>query len=115
MSTGTSFCVTFPVTTGTAPPSPPRPRPRPPPPPPPLVAAELLQAEATASAAQARTAAEQRIGFSTKTLPARGVTRLYQQIRTRLAPHLRTYRLQIVCLLRFNKQSSGRPMVVKKA
>src|SRR6266550_4326245 len=54
-STGTSFSVTFVVTTGAAPPSPPRPRPPRPPPPGPAAAVLLSHAD-TARPVSARSA-----------------------------------------------------------
>src|SRR5262245_28601762 len=54
MSTGTSFCATFVVTTGATAPSAPRPRPPRPPPPPPGPAAEVLLPHAAVARPAAR-------------------------------------------------------------
>src|SRR5438128_448374 len=69
MSTGTSFCDTFAVTTGAAPPSPPRPPPRPPRPPPARLAGPaadvLLEHDAPASARRFRVTISARVDTST--------------------------------------------------
>src|SRR5581483_9535856 len=82
-STGTSFCMARPSTTGTtpppAPPRPPRPPPRPPPPPPPPGAASPApEAELQAAAAAVRTTRrnvnDKRTGLNlnTETTPLEG-------------------------------------------